>query len=147
MDELVSTLAQLRYDLARVKDEQSELQCVIEETFGALIESLAKKRKDLEVKVENTETEVRSTASALHRQGKAIHPALGIRRSTILSYDPDAALNFCLNNMRTLVSFDKRKFESHARKIDLDFVSKEPGFSVTIKSDLSKWRDKDEESD
>lgn len=48
---------------------------------------------------------------------KHLHPAVTVKQFTCLSYDPQAALEWCKSNLPKAVKLDERVFEKHAKAV------------------------------
>lgn len=91
------------------------------------------------------EIEIRAAAVAQFRedQNKHPYPAVGIRENTLVLYDKDVAISWCMEHMPGALTLDRARFEKHAKAtadtLPLKFVNiiKEP--SATIAEDLSQY--------
>jgi len=71
--------------------------------------------------------------------GEKSHPCGVVKETTCLHYDPKEALNWCAKGYLPGLSLNVRAFETAAKHMDLDFVSKDKAVSVALKSDLSEF--------
>ena len=89
----------------------------------------------------DAEERVRNAALQAHHAtgNRRPHPAVQVILSTVLSYDPQAALDYCRLHLPKALTLDRRKFEKAAKVLELPFVTVGQMPATRIASDLTEY--------
>lgn len=138
-NELITTLAQARAQLDAVRKNRIAMLAEVTESaqYKAVLQSEAEATSALNA----AEAEIKEQALGVFTAtgSKRPHPAVGIRVTTKLVYDPDVALDWAKTNLLAAVALDGRMFEAFAKKKPLSFVGYNEVPTVTLASDLTEY--------
>jgi hypothetical protein len=139
-NELLSKLAAQRLTLATAKEMQGALVKTFEETPSYL--AVSANISDAAIQIGELSDQLRELALADFKASgsKKPHPAMGIRVSTKLVYDPKVAEAWAKVNLPTAFSFDTKFFEVYAKNVaDVPCVNIEHVPTATIATDLNEY--------
>jgi len=117
LDDRVTQLARARAIQAEYQASLDEIRADIQDRYGEALTKAQQYLNTAKQDVADNEELVRSLALIEYaRTGdKRPHPAAGIRVYTILDYEPEAALQYCLRHNTDALQLDKRAFEKAAK--------------------------------
>jgi hypothetical protein len=139
-NELLSQLAAQRFTLAVAKEmktamvkafEETPSQQAIQSTIEAANSQITELEKDLRLK---------ALADFSVNGIKKPHPALGIRVTSKVVYDPKEAETWAKENLPTAFTFDTKFFEVYVKNVsDVPCATIEQVPTATIATDLSAY--------
>jgi hypothetical protein len=140
-NELLSKLAAQRLTLATAKESKAALLKAFEQTtiYLAIQDNITEATNQIGYLTEQLHelalNDFRATGS------KKPHPALGIRVSTKLVYEPVVALDWAKTNLPAALVLDTKTFEAFvkATTVPVNFVSEMQIALATIATDLSEY--------
>jgi hypothetical protein len=140
-NELLSKLSAQRLTLATAKESKAALLKALEQTtiYLAIQDNITEATNQIGYLTEQLHelalNDFRTTGS------KKPHPALGIRVSTKLVYEPGMALDWAKTNLPAALVLDTKTFEAFvkATTVPVTFVSEMQIASATIATDLSEY--------
>lgn len=138
----ITYLAQLRQEVAEIKEEVDKAQADLEATAEwqriASIKEQLKQRQDAQAEAED---HIRYLALMEWENdgNKHPHPAITIKTMTRLDYDQEAAKSYSIAHLPNALKLDTRAFEKAAKVLGLDFVIITNHPQATIATDLREW--------
>ena len=145
MTQLVTDLAKARDALGAAVQRSAKLEldidAAVQRTFGERIESTKADEAEAEEAVDLADAALRSAAIEHFEQteSKNPHPAVTVRQSIKLDYDPELARLHCIAHLPAALTLKKSAFDKVATVTRPDFVTFRTEESVTVKTDLSAY--------
>jgi hypothetical protein len=140
-NELLSKLAAQRFTLAIAKEMRAAMVKAFDETPSQ--QALQASINYAAQQVDELSNQLREQALADYKAtgSKKPHPAMGIRVSTKLVYEPGMALDWAKTNLPAALVLDTKTFEAFvkATTVPVTFVSIQETPTATIATDLSEY--------
>lgn len=139
LNSIVSDLAHAREVLAEAKNDLDAL--VAEFQSSDPYKYFSARVAEWRNFAESLDSEARRAALDAYREtgNKKPHPALGVRVSKAIRYDPEIARKYCLDKLPGLMVLDAKRFEKVAMEYPLEFVEIGEAVQATIAQDLSEY--------
>lgn len=143
LNDLVPLLAAAKAVVDAEKAEQTKLDAEIESVFGNRRRALQQRVDDAQAEADVLDAQIRIVALEEHAVTgvKQVHPAVMVKGFTTLSYDQDAALEYCREHLPKALKLHVPTFKKAAKVLDLDFVTISTTAKATVRRDLSAWLD------